>query len=126
MTKKLYGRPTYSIVRATISLLKVWYSNEESDDIISLGVCSNGTTSFITVRFVSYYKRITNFVGAFAIPNGIVFSQPVMLNDKKIWQPFRKFPLTKKAEEEIQKLVLLTQETLDNFGIGKVRTTFNI
>lgn len=39
---KLITRPVYAKVRATISLLKLWYSEETPDDIISLGLCSNG------------------------------------------------------------------------------------
>lgn len=42
ISHKLGRLPTYAKVRATISLLKLWFAKDASDDIISLGVCSNG------------------------------------------------------------------------------------
>lgn len=42
-----------------------------------------------------------------------------MLNDKKIWQPFRQFPITKNVEDRIKELVADTRKTLDSFGVGK-------
>lgn len=35
-------------VRSTINLLKLWYAKQPSDDIISLGVCSNGKFHFLS------------------------------------------------------------------------------
>ncbi|XP_017762086.1 PREDICTED: putative malate dehydrogenase 1B, partial [Eufriesea mexicana] len=64
--------------RAICDLLKLWYSKKESigDEIISLGVASNG---------------------CFGIPKGLVFSQPVYLKQcedgSRIWIPFKDFPM---------------------------------
>lgn len=90
--------PHFAMVRSFISLLKIWYSKEERDEIISLGVCSNG---------------------AFGIPHGIVFSQPAILNHQKMWVPFEMFPISQRTQEEIEKLIPPVRELLDNFGIVK-------
>lgn len=47
-------------VRALIDLLQEWYAVNYSDNIISLGIYSDGS---------------------FELPTGIVFSQPVKLNE---------------------------------------------
>lgn len=73
MIKLKLSRPHIrSKQRALCTLLKLWFSTDPSDEIISLGVCSNGT---------------------FNIPIGIVFSQPVMLNEQHKWIPYSNFPL---------------------------------
>lgn len=40
--KYLHRPPMLAKVRALITLLKLWYAKEPSDDVISLGICSNG------------------------------------------------------------------------------------
>ncbi|XP_074025693.1 putative malate dehydrogenase 1B isoform X3 [Leptinotarsa decemlineata] len=73
MKVRLERPPVLAKVRAVTSLLKLWYSKEQAKGvIISLGVCSNGS---------------------FEIPSGLVFSQPVKLDDTEKWIPFGKFPL---------------------------------
>ncbi|XP_057657797.1 putative malate dehydrogenase 1B isoform X1 [Diorhabda carinulata] len=69
---KLRRPPIFSKVRAITSLLKLWTTEEIGDEIISLGVCSDGS---------------------FGIPKGVVFSQPVKMDRTRRWTPFRNFPL---------------------------------
>ncbi|KZC10235.1 Putative malate dehydrogenase 1B [Dufourea novaeangliae] len=62
--------------RAICDLLKLWYRKEVGDEIISLGIFSDGS---------------------FGIPEGLVFSQPVYLkvleDHTRIWVPFTDFPM---------------------------------
>ncbi|XP_023310185.1 putative malate dehydrogenase 1B [Anoplophora glabripennis] len=70
---KLQERPTiFRKIRSVISLLKLWYAEQPSDDIISLGVCSDGS---------------------FDIPAGMVFAQPAKLDSRFRWLPFAEYPL---------------------------------
>ncbi|XP_024939004.1 malate dehydrogenase 3, cytoplasmic-like isoform X1 [Cephus cinctus] len=75
----LVGRTEdYQKCKAICDLLQLWYDreNDTGDDIISLGICSDGT---------------------FDIPKNIFFSQPVYLKtlqDKsRIWVPCEDFPM---------------------------------
>lgn len=68
MIKKLYCRPTYSTIRATISLLKLWYSKEESDEIISLGVVSNGN---VVIIYCIHLKAIVYYINKICSSNFI-------------------------------------------------------
>ncbi|KAI4497521.1 hypothetical protein M0802_007291 [Mischocyttarus mexicanus] len=79
VTQYQIGRTeNFQVCRAICDLLKLWYSDEENigDEIISLGISSDGT---------------------FGIPKGLVFSQPVYLTNLKdgsrVWMPFNNFPL---------------------------------
>ncbi|XP_076642877.1 putative malate dehydrogenase 1B [Halictus rubicundus] len=62
--------------RAICDLLKLWYRAEVGDEILSLGVISDGS---------------------FGIPEGLVFSQPVYLkvleDQSRVWVPFKDFPM---------------------------------
>ncbi|XP_076687117.1 malate dehydrogenase, cytoplasmic isoform X1 [Andrena cerasifolii] len=64
--------------RAICDLLKLWYRKGENigDEIISLGISSDGT---------------------FGIPKGLMFSQPVYLkvleDESRIWVPYTNFPM---------------------------------
>ncbi|KAJ8921872.1 hypothetical protein NQ315_008505, partial [Exocentrus adspersus] len=96
--KTLEHPPLFSKIRAIISLLKLWYAEEPSDEIISLGVCSNGS---------------------FGIPPGVVFSQPVKLNAKGKWVPYSQFPLMDdRTVNEIANCVESTTQTLRQFGLS--------
>ncbi|XP_026672773.1 putative malate dehydrogenase 1B [Ceratina calcarata] len=62
--------------KAICDLLRLWFSKTVGDEIISLGIASDGS---------------------FGIPEGIVFSQPVCLNEledgSRVWVPFVDFPM---------------------------------
>ncbi|KAF5305482.1 hypothetical protein FQA39_LY01573 [Lamprigera yunnana] len=82
--KRILGRqPLYSKIRSIISLISQWYAKEDTGDIISLGIYSNGS---------------------FGIPNGVTFSQPAILKNGK-WVPFAEFPVKKKTAKIIEDLV---------------------
>lgn len=70
--RDLFQPTGLSKIRALVSLLREWYSDSCSGNIISLGVYSNGS---------------------FGLPTGIVFSQPVKLDESGKWVPYSKFPL---------------------------------
>ncbi|XP_031332854.1 malate dehydrogenase 3, cytoplasmic-like [Photinus pyralis] len=78
----------YSKVRATISVIKIWYAKEPTGDIISLGICSNGS---------------------FGIPAGLVFSQPSILKNN-VWVPYEAFPTMEETKREILKLIDSSEE----------------
>ncbi|KAJ8973898.1 hypothetical protein NQ317_018853 [Molorchus minor] len=95
----LHRPPTLAKIRALTSLLRLWYAPERSDDIICLGVCSNGS---------------------FGTPPGVVFSQPVMLDEKSKWMPFSKFPLKDDSSESaIKSCIASTKDILEAFGLLK-------
>ncbi|XP_050509687.1 putative malate dehydrogenase 1B [Diabrotica virgifera virgifera] len=97
MFAKIHRPPIYSKVRATVSLLKLWSASEIGDEIISLGVASNGS---------------------FNIPKGIVFSQPVKLDHNRKWIPYSKFPLMNDvSRSEIKKCYTSIHSTLVRFGL---------
>lgn len=82
-------------VRALISLLQEWYAEVPSDNIISLGIYSDGS---------------------FELPTGIVFSQPVKLDDTGKWVPYSKFPLMNdNTREQIGKCAKQAKEICQNF-----------
>ncbi|XP_063906127.1 putative malate dehydrogenase 1B [Zophobas morio] len=89
--------PVLAKVRALASLLKLWFAEVVTDEIISLGVCSNG---------------------AFRFPPGVCFSQPVSLNEKRIWEPVASLPLTSLTQRKVADIVLQVEGHLKNFGIG--------
>lgn len=70
------------------------------------------------------YKSVS---GAFGFPNGVVFSQPAILNKQKMWTPFKRFPLTNKTKDEIEKLISPAQELLDELGVcgTTIRTNYS-
>ncbi|KAG5877555.1 hypothetical protein JTB14_023328 [Gonioctena quinquepunctata] len=73
MNIRLDRGPVLAKVRAVVSLVKLWLAGEQPDPaIISLGVSSNGS---------------------FGFPPGMVFSQPVKLEERGKWTPYSKFPL---------------------------------
>ncbi|KAL3277628.1 hypothetical protein HHI36_012969 [Cryptolaemus montrouzieri] len=86
---KLERSSSLPLLRATLHLLKLWFCpRQNSDEIISLGIFSTGT---------------------FGIPNKIVFSQPVTLNDKKVWTPYENIPILNRSRNEIRKCVEFTE-----------------
>ncbi|KAK9721110.1 hypothetical protein QE152_g21695 [Popillia japonica] len=90
------GRPTtYSKVSATIKALQIWFSNKSSDEIISLGVLSNG---------------------CFGFPTGVIVSQPAIFNGKT-WAPFQDFPIQEYAKKEIEKLITPIFGVYEDFDI---------
>lgn len=54
------------------------------------------------------------FVGCFGFPAGVVFSQPVML-ENKYWRPFKDFPVSKAAGEANQEIVIRSLALLQKF-----------
>ncbi|KAF7278262.1 hypothetical protein GWI33_008618 [Rhynchophorus ferrugineus] len=92
IVKKLHYKPYFAQLRSLMSLIKIWYSEDISDEIISLGVCSNGT---------------------FGIPSGVVFSQPAVQDSRHRWVPFQKFPImNENTIDEINNLVKSTVSIL--------------
>lgn len=83
-------------------------------------VCRYDTIFVFNLKETPYIIR----VGSFGLPNGIVFSQPVALNDLKMWQPFKNFPLRKKADEQIKKLISPVKELLESFGVATTYTEY--
>ncbi|CAH1970592.1 unnamed protein product [Acanthoscelides obtectus] len=97
--KRLERPPMLGRNRALVSLLKLWFAPHRPDEIISLGVCSDHS---------------------FHIPAGVVFSQPVMLNQKGKWSPYSRFPLISDfAKKEIEKSIDVSNRILDKFNIFK-------
>lgn len=85
-------------VRALISLLQEWYADNYSDNIISLGIYSDGS---------------------FGLPTGIVFSQPVKLNEKGEWVPYAKFPIINDdTQQRISKCATEANKICQNFIIS--------
>lgn len=80
--------------------------------------------AFVDCLNRNYEKRI---IGTFGLPTGVVFSQPAVLNrHRKIWVPFKGFPLTNKSKEEIEQLVTPAQELLEEYGVsGKAYNSSN-
>ncbi|CAH1175693.1 unnamed protein product [Phaedon cochleariae] len=99
MNVRLNRAPILAKIRAVTSLLKLWFASPYSDSIISLGVSSNGS---------------------FGITPGIVFSQPVKLDDRGKWVPFDTFPLLSDfTRSQIQECVSVCSEVLQLCGIEK-------
>lgn len=85
-------KPILPLLRATLHLLELWSSPKKAADVvISLGVHSDGS---------------------FGIPQKIVFSQPVTLNDKNIWVPFDKLPIFDQSHREIEKCIKFTSDLM--------------
>lgn len=85
-------------VRALISLLQEWYADNYSDNIISLGIYSDGS---------------------FGLPTGIVFSQPVKLNERGKWVPYADFPLINEdTRQRVSKCAKEANEICENFIIS--------
>ncbi|XP_050293238.1 putative malate dehydrogenase 1B [Anthonomus grandis grandis] len=93
MKEALQRPPCLSKLRALISLLKIWYSDETPDEIISLGIVSNGS---------------------FNIPCGLVFAQPCILDGKRRWKPFSNFPLVNDAV--LEKIDGLIEKSVELIG----------
>nr|CAH7746176.1 unnamed protein product [Callosobruchus chinensis] len=95
-------RPTtIGNIRALISLIRLWFSPKRSDEIISLGVCSDHS---------------------FQIPAGVVFSQPVMLDQRGKWAPYSKFPLiSDDTRKHIEQSIKVSNRVLDKFNIFKAK-----
>lgn len=56
-------------------------------------------------------------LGSFDIPPGLVFSQPVSLNSKKKWIPYRQFPLMNRVtKQEIAESVEKVTNICRKFG----------
>ncbi|XP_030754056.1 putative malate dehydrogenase 1B [Sitophilus oryzae] len=70
--KNLPHQPCFVKLTSLMSFLKIWYSKEITDEIVSLGICSNGS---------------------YEITPGIVFSQPAIQDKKRRWIPFQNFSL---------------------------------
>ncbi|XP_075232321.1 putative malate dehydrogenase 1B [Lycorma delicatula] len=72
IVKSTHGHfPCMSQVKSSVHVINMWINSEYSKEIISAGIRSNGS---------------------YDIPEGIVFSQPVILKDGK-WQICTKFPV---------------------------------
>ncbi|CAG9863914.1 unnamed protein product [Phyllotreta striolata] len=100
-TKKmedLIGRASlFSKLRAIGLLLKLWYADEVGDEIISLGVRSNGS---------------------FHVPKGMFFSQPVKLSESRVWVPYSNYPLKEKqTKKRIKQCILHAKDVFGNLGI---------
>ncbi|XP_076279043.1 putative malate dehydrogenase 1B [Lasioglossum baleicum] len=100
--------------RAICDLLKLWYSAEVGDEILSLGVISDGS---------------------FGIPKGLVFSQPVYLevleDQSRVWKPFKDFPKANMPVGIFQSLVdtavminekfLITESRMEHLNTGNYK-----
>ncbi|VEN59347.1 unnamed protein product [Callosobruchus maculatus] len=95
-------RPTMiGNIRALVSLIRLWFAPKRSDEIICLGVCSDHS---------------------FQIPAGVVFSQPVMLDEKGKWTPYSKFPLmSDDTRKHIEESIEVSNRVLDKFNIFKAK-----
>nr|CAI5868001.1 unnamed protein product [Callosobruchus analis] len=99
--RRLDGPTTIGNVRALISLIRLWFAPKRSDEIICLGVCSDHS---------------------FQIPAGVVFSQPVMLNQRGKWAPYSKFPLmSDDTRKHIEQSIEESNRVLDKFNIFKAK-----
>ncbi|XP_060523683.1 protein Lilipod isoform X2 [Cylas formicarius] len=96
--KRPISRPNRNVlakVRAVSSLVRLWYSREPEDVIISLGICSDGS---------------------FEIPRGIIFSQPAEQDATRKWRPFHNFPLMNdNTKSEINQCLNESKELLSCF-----------
>ncbi|RZC41750.1 malate dehydrogenase 1B, partial [Asbolus verrucosus] len=99
--KDISGQAHFAKIRATASLIRLWFAEENSDDIISLGVCSNGS---------------------FGFPPGVVFSQAVIQNEKRLWEPFTNFPVSRKATYRIHDISLEIGDLLKKYNLGEKMT----
>ncbi|CAG9764038.1 unnamed protein product [Ceutorhynchus assimilis] len=89
------GRKSRSArLSALRSLINTWYAEEVLDDIIFLGVWSNG---------------------CYGIPPGLVFSQPCILDERRRWKPFRNFPLV--SDAILAKIQTFVEETKERLSI---------
>nr|XP_033326301.1 putative malate dehydrogenase 1B isoform X2 [Megalopta genalis] len=98
LTQYQVGRcEDYQKCRAICDLLKLWYSTDVGDEVISLGVISDGS---------------------FGIPEGVVFSQPVYLklleDQSRAWVPFQNFPMPNIPLNIFQNLVNTAVIILNN------------
>ncbi|KAH1010956.1 hypothetical protein HUJ04_000407 [Dendroctonus ponderosae] len=92
----LNRKPFLSRLRALKSLLELWCEPNPSDQVISLGVCSNGS---------------------YGIRPGIVFSQPCIQDQKQRWKPFENFSFVNDAIAlKIQECVEDAELLLKNIG----------
>ncbi|XP_066598624.1 putative malate dehydrogenase 1B isoform X2 [Prorops nasuta] len=80
--------------KAICDLLKLWYKDKKhmENEIISLGIPSNG---------------------AFGIPKGLIYSQPVTLqvseDNTRIWVPFENFPLPNTPSSTFYNLIFTAE-----------------
>lgn len=114
--KYLDRAPMLPKVRAFSSLIKLWFSDEPNDSIISLGVCSNG---WVVINLIDFWFRSNFFVGSFGFPAGVVFSQTVELNDRNLWQPFSNYPISELAKERISDMLLQIADLLNSYGLTR-------
>ncbi|KAG7207366.1 hypothetical protein KM043_009027 [Ampulex compressa] len=104
----------FQMCRAICDLLKLWFDkkSEIGDEIISLGISSNGS---------------------FGIPEGLVFSQPVYLtvteDNTRVWLPFANFPLPDIPKELFENLIhtamLITKRLIENSDRTHTKNVFN-
>ncbi|XP_044756680.1 putative malate dehydrogenase 1B [Coccinella septempunctata] len=93
MYNKLGIKPVLPLLRATLHLLELWSAPKKAADVvISLGIYSEGSSG---------------------IPQKIVFSQPVTLNDKNSWVPFDKLPILDQSYGQIQKCKSFTADLIE-------------
>lgn len=65
--------------------------------------------------FFSILHCISIYIqGAFGLSNGIVFSQPVML-ENKIWTPFKNFPISNETKKKITAMHEEVEDFLEQF-----------
>lgn len=95
--RRLGRPPSYSKISAILKVLEIWFKNKPSDEIISLGILSNG---------------------CFGFPPGIVVSQPAVFNGR-CWMPYPEFPIQNYAKTEIEKLVKPITSMLEEFDISE-------
>nr|XP_022911815.1 putative malate dehydrogenase 1B [Onthophagus taurus] len=94
---RILGRPlTYAKAMATIKVLEIWFSGKPSDEIISLGIISNGS---------------------FGFPAGLCLSQPANF-DGNSWSPFKNFPISDHAKIKVDELVSSLEELFTNYHIS--------
>ncbi|XP_017771370.1 PREDICTED: putative malate dehydrogenase 1B [Nicrophorus vespilloides] len=87
-------RPSiFAKVSATVNLLKIWYGNKYSNEVISLGVKSNES---------------------FKISRGLIFAQPAVL-EKGTWTPYAKYPVRDQCQEIITRMVKAASNFVNNF-----------
>lgn len=88
--------PVLPLLRATTHFLTLWTSPKKATDVvISLGIYSDGSSG---------------------IPEKMVFSQPVALNEKNIWVPFDKLPILSQSHKQIQKCKTFTANMFELIG----------
>lgn len=97
--------------KAICDLLKIWYQKDDSmigDEIISLGVASDGN-AFIIMTRIFHFNNPSLISGTFNFPTNLFFSQPVHLkvqaDNSRVWVPYSEFPIPSGMETFLQNFV---------------------